>query len=128
MNVRSSNDVNWYPAPSEVDSNRGNPCSGRGLGRDSRSVTKPATAPAFRTLESFTFRIGRLLAHYGSQLPAKHIEIQHKLNPVLTEYSFLWLILRTYFLAPFIPALRRPNLRVERLERERAATEVTSLA
>ena len=27
MNVRSSNDVSCYPAPSEVDSNHGNPCS-----------------------------------------------------------------------------------------------------
>jgi hypothetical protein len=27
MNVRSSNDVSCYPAPSEVDSNPGNPCS-----------------------------------------------------------------------------------------------------
>lgn len=65
---------------------------------------------------------------HWSQLPAKHTEIQHKLNPALTEYSFWWFILRTYFLAAFIPALRRPNLRVERLERERAATEEPSLA
>jgi beta-carotene hydroxylase len=64
---------------------------------------------------------------HWSQLPAKHIEIRHKLNPALTEYSFWWFILRTYFLAPVIPALRRPNLRGERLERERAATRVIPL-
>ena len=65
---------------------------------------------------------------HWSHLPAKHAEIQHNLNPVLTEYSFWWFILRSYFLAPFIPALRRPNLRVKRLERERAATDVSALA
>ncbi len=34
-------------------------------GSESHAGPKAATAPAFRTLESFTFRIGRLLAHYG---------------------------------------------------------------
>jgi len=62
---------------------------------------------------------------HWSQLPARHTEIEHKLNPVLTEHSFWWLILRNYFLAPFIPALRRPNLRMERLERERGAATAT---
>ena len=33
-------------------------------GSESDAGPKAATAPAFRTLESFTFRIGRLLAHY----------------------------------------------------------------
>ena len=33
-------------------------------GSESDAGPKAAAAPAFRTLESFTFRIGRLLAHY----------------------------------------------------------------
>ncbi len=37
----------------------------RTLGSESDAGPRAATAPAFRTLESFTFRIGRLLAHYG---------------------------------------------------------------
>ena len=59
---------------------------------------------------------------HWSALPAKHAEIRHKLNPVLIERSFWWMILRTYFLAPFIPSLRRPNLRLDRFARERAET------
>jgi len=60
---------------------------------------------------------------HWSQLPAKHEEIRNQLNPALTEHSFWWLILRTYILAPFISKLQRPNLRVERLERQSTAIE-----
>lgn len=64
---------------------------------------------------------------HWSRLPEEHEKIKENLNPVLTETSFWWLIIRTYFLAPFIPALRRPNLRLQRIEREKAeAGEATS--
>lgn len=60
---------------------------------------------------------------HWSKLPAEHAKIEQNLNPVLTEHSFWWFIFRTYFLAPFIPSLRRPNLRLERMKREQQATD-----
>jgi hypothetical protein len=45
MNVRSSNDVSCYPAPSEVDSNHGNPCSLVGNSLFPKSGNTPGGAP-----------------------------------------------------------------------------------
>jgi len=45
MNVRSSNDVSCYPAPSEVDSNYGNPCSLVGNSLFPKSGNTPGGAP-----------------------------------------------------------------------------------
>jgi len=45
MNVRSSNDVSCYPAPSEVDSNHGNPCSLVGNSLFPKSGNTPGRAP-----------------------------------------------------------------------------------
>ena len=45
MNVRSSNDVSCYPAPSEVDSNHGNPCSLVGNSLFPKSGNTPGGSP-----------------------------------------------------------------------------------
>ena len=45
MNVRSSNDVSCYPAPSEVDSNHGNPCSLVGNSLFPKSGNTPGGTP-----------------------------------------------------------------------------------
>ncbi len=45
MNVRSSNNVICYPAPPEVDSNHGNPCSLAGNSLFPKSGNTPGGAP-----------------------------------------------------------------------------------
>ncbi len=45
MNVRSSNNVSCYPAPSEVDSNHGNPCSLVGNSLFPKSGNTPGGTP-----------------------------------------------------------------------------------
>lgn len=61
---------------------------------------------------------------HWSKLPEEHAKIQENLNPVLTETSFWWFIFRTYFIAPFVPSIRRPNLRLERMKREQEAANI----
>jgi len=54
---------------------------------------------------------------HWSEFPLEHANVRDKLNPVLSEKSRLWLILRTYLIAPLVPVWWRPNLRVTRLDR-----------
>ncbi len=76
---------------------------------------------------AFLFNNGLHTVHHDhpglhwSQAPEEHAKIEHNLDPRLVETSFFWFIFRQYFLAPFIPSLRLPSLRQERLERERAS-------
>lgn len=77
----------------------------------------------------FVFNNGYHTVHHDhpgvhwSKCPEEHEKIKDNLNPVLVEHSFWWFLIRTYLLAPFIPALRRPNLRLERMRREQTSTE-----
>ncbi len=48
----------------------------------------------------------------------EHAKIADNVDPSLNERSFWWLLLRTYILAPVIPSLRKPNMRLERMARE----------
>lgn len=57
---------------------------------------------------------------HWSKLPEAHAEIHDNIHPALYEYSFWWFLIRQYLLAPFVPALRRPSMREERLAREAA--------
>jgi hypothetical protein len=56
-------------------------------GSESDAGTKAATAPAFRTLESFTFRIDRLLAHYGVYTQIKSPR-QNNPKTVMPQFGF----------------------------------------
>jgi len=51
---------------------------------------------------------------HWSRVPEKHREMEHRIDPSLIESNMAWALFRTYVLAPFIPSLRRPNLRAER--------------
>lgn len=65
---------------------------------------------------------------HWSRLPREHAKVAHHIDPALNERSFWWLILRHYFLAPFIPVLRQPSMRVQRRERERRDGEALDRA
>lgn len=54
------------------------------------------------------------LAHW-SELKDLHAKIAHRMDPRLSERSFVWMIIRMYLLAPFFPSLRGPSLREERI-------------
>lgn len=58
---------------------------------------------------------------HWSRLRAAHAAIEARIDPSLNERSFWWMLLRTFLLAPFIPALRSRSMRLERLERDAAA-------
>ena len=57
---------------------------------------------------------------HWSKTPEAHAEIAHHIDPRLNEKSIYWLVIRTYLLAPFIPALRRPSMRLQRMAAEAA--------
>jgi hypothetical protein len=52
---------------------------------------------------------------HWSQLPAEHEKIKHLIDPSLNLRSLGWYIIKTYFLAPFIPSLRSKSMRLERM-------------
>jgi beta-carotene hydroxylase len=63
-----------------------------------------------------TFNAGYHTAHHAraglhwSKLPALHNELASHIDPRLNETSLLWFTLRTYVLAPFVPALNTKML------------------
>ena len=57
---------------------------------------------------------------HWSKTPALHAAVADRIDPRLNERSFWWFLIRTYLLAPVIPSLRRPSMRVVRREAERA--------
>lgn len=97
------------------------------VGTDEESEWEHSRDVVSPVMNALLFNNGYHTAHHErpgihwSRLPEAHAGVAHNLNPALIECSFWWLILRTYFLAPLIPSLRRPNLRLRRLNRERAA-------
>lgn len=58
------------------------------------------------------------LAHW-SELKTLHGKVAHQIDPRLIEFSFLWMMMRTYLLAPFFPSFRSHNMRAERFAMER---------
>lgn len=80
----------------------------------SRNFTSPL-------LNLFLFNNGFHSAHHWragthwTKTPALHREIQHHIDPKLNEPSMAWYVLRTYFLAPIVPALRSRSMRLARL-------------
>lgn len=64
----------------------------------------------------------RPLAHW-SELPGLHAKIIDKIDPSLNEPGLLWMLVRMYLLAPFMPSFRGRNLRAERLTGTRAHDE-----
>jgi fatty acid desaturase len=56
------------------------------------------------------------LAHW-SELEGLHQKSVHQIDSRLIESSFLWMMVRTYLLAPFFPSFRSHNMRAERLRR-----------
>ena len=57
------------------------------------------------------------LAHW-SELKTLHARSAPLIDPTLIERSFVWMIIRMYFLAPFFPSLRGRNMRAERLAKQ----------
>jgi hypothetical protein len=54
------------------------------------------------------------LAHW-SELKSLHGKIVREIDPRLLEFSFLWMMMRTYLLAPVFPSFRSQNMRAERV-------------
>ncbi len=54
---------------------------------------------------------------HWSRLKAKHKKVERHIDPSLNENNFAWFVIRVYFLAPFFPAFRTENMRLNRLER-----------
>ncbi|MBX3720932.1 MAG: fatty acid desaturase [Turneriella sp.] len=52
---------------------------------------------------------------HWSQLPAAHEKIKHLIDPSLNQRSLGWYVIRTYLLAPLIPAFRSKSMRLERM-------------
>ncbi|HRP68180.1 MAG TPA: hypothetical protein PLY93_01460, partial [Turneriella sp.] len=52
---------------------------------------------------------------HWSQLPAAHDKIKHLVDPSLNHRSLGWYIIRTYFLAPFVPSFREESMRLKRM-------------
>jgi beta-carotene hydroxylase len=69
---------------------------------------------------------------HWSRLREAHAKIAPRIDPVLNEKSFWWMLLRVFILAPFVPSLRSRSLRLARLEREaeaaRSAPAVASVS
>ncbi len=90
------------------------------VGADEESEWEHSRDIVSPLMNLFLFNNGLHTAHHAkpgqhwSELPAEHAKIRDKLNPVLIEKSLLWFLLRTYLIAPVVPALRRPSLRVTR--------------
>ncbi|MEM1418290.1 MAG: fatty acid desaturase [Myxococcota bacterium] len=60
---------------------------------------------------------------HWSKTPEAHAKIADKIDPRLNEPSFWWLVIRTYLLAPFIPAFRSKSMRLERMAASADAPE-----
>lgn len=54
---------------------------------------------------------------HWNKVPAAHKVIEKNIDPTLLERSFLWYILRCYFLSIFIPRLRTNSMRLERIKK-----------
>ena len=73
-----------------------------------------------RLLNFFLFNNGYHTIHHlkpglhWSATPAAHRQIAHHITPALNERSFVWYLVRTYFLGVFIRTLRRESLRLRR--------------
>lgn len=84
----------------------------------SRDIVSPA-------MNFFLFNNGYHTVHHNtpglhwSHLPGEHQKIRHHLNPDLTERSLLLFLFRTYALSPIIPAVKRRNLRLDRLSAQK---------
>ena len=55
---------------------------------------------------------------HWSQLREAHAAIADRINPVLNEKSFWWMLLRTFLLSPFVPSMRSQSLRLDRIARQ----------
>jgi beta-carotene hydroxylase len=55
---------------------------------------------------------------HWSNVPKAHKEIENNIKPILLERSFWWYIVRSYFLAIFIPKFRTNSMRLERMREE----------
>ena len=53
---------------------------------------------------------------HWSKLPEAHAKIAHLIDPSLNQRSLGWYIIKTYILAPFIPAFRSHSMRLDRLQ------------
>ena len=53
---------------------------------------------------------------HWSKAPELHTAVAEKIDPALIERSFWWFILRSYFLAPFIPKFRTKSMRLARIQ------------
>ncbi|MBI1225778.1 MAG: hypothetical protein GC192_11125 [Bacteroidetes bacterium] len=60
---------------------------------------------------------------HWSKLKEKHKEIESQIDPRLNEKSFLWFIMKTYFLGAIIPAFRTQNMRFERMGKSSKVAE-----
>ena len=87
----------------------------------SRNFTSPL-------LNLFLFNNGFHSVHHWragthwSKTARLHREMAHRIDPSLNEPSMAWYIVRTYLLAPFVPAFRVPSMRLARLESEKLTT------
>ncbi len=55
------------------------------------------------------------LLHW-SELKQQHEKIAHQIDPRLNEVSYIWMIIRFYFLGIFFPSFRSYNMRAARME------------
>lgn len=52
---------------------------------------------------------------HWSEAPAAHAKIADKIDPALNEPSFWWMMIKFYVLGPFVPSLRPPSMRTQRI-------------
>jgi fatty acid desaturase len=76
-----------------------------------------------RTLNIILLNNGLHTAHHHSpgthwsRMREAHAAIEDRIDPVLNEKSFWWMLARTFLLAPFVPAFRSQSLRLARMSR-----------
>src|SRR5262249_55663090 len=58
---------------------------------------------------------------HWSETPAAHRAIAHHIIPSLNEWSFVWYMVRTYFLGVFVREFRSDSLRLRRQQWAAAA-------